>query len=519
MVSFPQLIIVLPLAPLVAVLLQASSLCLRLRPVYRERFVLGSTLVALSIALLSTIHLLTSFGFAQEPLTLTWLHSDVLTVSINLVGSELNLWACAFSLSLLLMLTGFSARHLHRDPGMLRHFCGLNLFAAALTWTLLSSNMVMTFVGWQLMTLSAYGAIVHIAQSPEATLNATRVWMTHRLGDVGFLLAIGLSYSWTGSVEWQELITALPDLDSYQRATLSLCLVTAALARSAQLPFAAWLSRALEGPASSNAVFFGALFVHSGIFFIISLRPLLEASPLILNLLALVGALTLGYAFIVGLTQTDIKSALSFAITAQLGLMVFACGLGFWQLTLGYIVAHSIVRSYQLLHLAYFARQVRAIPVTLLPNKIVNLRGLFVVSMQRFWLDPLTDWLLVNPILRLGKDLSYFDEHIVNSIMGTPAPNMNALSTLAQLEEYQAGIGVEPEAEQFARGHGVVGKLTQLLAAILYWIEEQLIIQGLHRKVIRYIYRVGQLFNKLEQLLLRPRYVAVFLFITLLVVF
>ena len=242
-------------------------------------------------------------------------------------------------------------------------------------------------------------------------------------------------------------------------------------------------------------------------------------SPIAMTLLVVLGALTALYGWVVSLTQTDIKSALSFAITAQLGLIIVECGLGYWQLAVGHTLLHILVRTYQLLNAPGFLQQTQGIPVSPLMPALAKMRWAYVVSLQRFWLDPLTDWLLVNPVLRLGKDLSYFDDHIVNVLMGVPAPAMNALATLAQLEEQRIGAQSEHEADSFARGSGLAGKLAEATAVILQWVEERVVIRGLNGDVIRYGQPIGMIANRIEQLLLRPRYLSLFVFITLLVVF
>jgi hypothetical protein len=308
-------------------------------------------------------------------------------------------------------------------------------------------------------------------------------------------------------------------LDPTESTTLALCFAMVAFVKSAQFPFSPWLSRAMEGPTASSAALFGAMFVHGGVFMVIALHAVFEQSTIAMSLLVIIGTLTALYGFLVGLTQTDIKSALSFAITGQLGLMFIACGFHLWQLATWHAAAHMVVRSYQLLNAQGFMQQARSIPVPLLIPKLAKIRWLFVVSLQRFWLDPLTDWLLVNPVLRLGRDLSYFDDHIVNAVMGTPAPTINALATLAQLEEQQTGVPADSDAGNFVRTNGLVGKLTEGVAAILYWVENRLVIRGIHQDAIAFGRSIGTVANQIEQLLLRPRYLSLFVFITLLAVF
>jgi hypothetical protein len=195
------------------------------------------------------------------------------------------------------------------------------------------------------------------------------------------------------------------------------------------------------------------------------------------------------------------------------------CGLGFWQLAMWHGGVHASLRAYQLLNTPHASQQTNRKPSLQLPRLLAKQRWAFVASLQRFWLDPITDWTLVNPVLQLGKDLSYFDDHIVNALMGAPAPSMNALATLAQLEAQQTGTPPETEAANFGRGSGIVGKLAESAALCLQALDALLVSSQntvVNRASARYW---GTLANRVEQLLLRPRYLSVFVFITLLAVF
>jgi hypothetical protein len=298
---------------------------------------------------------------------------------------------------------------------------------------------------------------------------------------------------------------------------LALCFAIAAFAKSAQLPFTPWLARAMEGPTPSSAVFYGAIMVHTGVFLVILLGPVFEQSPLVMALLAIVGLMTAVYGFVVGLTQTDVKSSLIFATSGQLGLMFLECGLGFWQLAGWHLCAHAVVRGYQFLTAPSLMHNVRGLNAKIPQHKTPT--WLYVSALQRFWLDPITDWALVKPVRGLAHDLSYFDDHIVDCIMGVPAPAIRSISSLAQLEEQRIGAQLDNDSDKFAQGSGLAGKLTQWTAAILHWFEERFVLRGMSKDAISYGRELGHFANTFEQAVLRPRYLVLFVLITLLIAF
>ncbi len=173
--------------------------------------------------------------------------------------------------------------------------------------------------------------------------------------------------------------------------------------KSAQVPFSPWISRALEGPTPSSAVFYGSLMVHAGVYLLIRLQPVFEQTPLMMVVILLFGLLTVAYGYLCTLVQTDVKSTLMFSTTAQVGLMFVECGLGLFELAAWHLAIHAIWRAYQFLlspaHMHLMSRPTRAAPAWLRKR-----RWLFTAAINRFWLDPVSDWLLTHPTQQLARD-------------------------------------------------------------------------------------------------------------------
>ena len=448
-----------------------------------------------------------------------WLGSDTLDIQLNFISSGFNVRLAALFSLLLAIVIHFSVNYMHREAGYHRFFFILSLFASAMLLLVLSANAIGTFIGWEVAGLCSYFLIAYAYVRPVAATNATRVFVTNRIGDASFILGAGLSYAWGGSVNWDAVNMALTLLTPGEATAIALCFAVAAFAKSAQLPFTPWLARAMEGPTPSSAVFYGAVMVHAGVYLVILLQPLFEQAPLIMALLAITGLVTAAYSFVVGLSQTDVKSSLIFATSGQLGLMFLACGLGFWQLASWHLCAHAVVRGYQFLSAPSLLHQVHDNPIKPVVPTIANWRVGYVVSIQRFWLDQLADWALVKPIRGLAHDLSYFDDHIVDGLMGGGAPALRAISSLAQLEEQMIGAHLDNDSDDFAQGSGLAGKLTLWTAAILHWFEDYFVLQGIGKNAINYGRWLGHIANTFEKSVLRPRYLVLFVGITLLVAF
>lgn len=449
----------------------------------------------------------------------SWLSSDDLNIEINFITHGFNvILAALFSLILSIILR-FSVNYMHREAGFHRFFAILSLFASAMLLLVLSGNAVGTFFGWEIAGLCSYLLIMYAYQRPVATVNATRVFVTNRLGDIGFILGISLSIAWTSSVNWLDLKTLVADLSTSEATAIALCFSLAAFTKSAQVPFTPWLSRAMEGPTPSSTVFYGSVMISAGVYLVCMLEPLFEKAPFAMAVLIVFGAITALHSYWVGLTQTDVKSSLAYATSGQLGLMFVECGLGYWSFAIWHLCAHAIVRCYGFLTAPSLMHNVNDNPIKPINSAIAKLQWAYTASLQRFWLDQLADWMLIRPIRRLAHDLSYFDEHVIDRLMGIPTPAINTISSLAELEERLIGGLPEPKNTSFGHGSGIAGNITSRFASLMHWFEDRFILRGIGKDALHMGRNLGKLANKFEVLVLRPRYLVLFILITVLLAF
>lgn len=477
--------------------------------------------VAIVLACISAITLMVCDFLGKNDGTFLlgqWLASKTLKIELSFITSGFNVVLAALFSIILVVITQFSTFYLHKEPGFVRYLFILSLFSSGMMLIALSGNTILTFIGWEIAGLCSYFLISFAYNRPIATINATRVFITNRIGDASFILGIVLTFYYIGSTSWEDLNTIGDRLTLPTATVISFCFAVAAFAKSAQLPFTPWLARAMEGPTPSSAVFYGSVMIHSGVFLVILLQPVFERAPYSMLLLVVVGLVTAVYSFVVGLTQTDVKSSICFAITGQIGLMFMECGLGFWELASWHLCAHAIVRAYQVLSSPSLVFNGNRNPMRPVSQNLRRMLWLYNSSLQRFWLDPIIDRSLVRPINGLGRDLDYFDSMIIDRAMGSPTLSaVRVLSSLVQLEKYEKNVKLPYEITDFGRGNGVAGKLFEWTARGMSWFEERLVLQGIGMDTVNIGKKLGQMAIKLEQLLLKPRYLVLFVFVLLLI--
>jgi NADH:ubiquinone oxidoreductase subunit 2 (subunit N) len=445
-----------------------------------------------------------------------WLVSGEYQVWISFTLDALGLAMTTLVAFISFLTIRFSVNYMHREAGFQRFFMILSLFTGAMLLVMMAGNALLVFIGWELAGVSSYLLIGYVFNRTTATENANRAFVTNRIGDAGFIMALFLSFTWTGGVEWSDILVGGFGLTSLSAGLLASGFLLAALAKSAQLPFVPWISRALEGPTPSSAIFYGSLMVHAGVYLVIRLESLFQQVPALMVLLFLIGLLTVLYGYFCGLVQTDIKSALMFSTTAQVGLMFMACGLGWFTLAAWHLALHAMFRAYQFLHapalLQWVARPARPVPAWLQRRQ-----WLFNASLQRFWLDNLADWLVIRPTDSLSRDLQHFDEQVVNRLVGLPG-SAGAVSSLAQWEDRKRGYASLSEEGGVGYGRGVLGSLMEHVAAGLQWFEEQLILKSGGEGLLKIIQRIGIELQQIEQLLSQPRYLWLIIMATFVII-
>src|SRR5262249_6140306 len=279
-----------------------------------------------------------------------------------------------------------------------------------------------------------------------------RVWAVYRVSDAALLLAAVTVHHLTGSGDFDRLLGTGPwpngqaMLTPSQAFVVGLLLLVAAAGKSALVPFSGWLPRAMEGPTPSSAVFYGALSVHLGAYLLLRAGPILEASPRLAWIVVALGLITSVYAYLAGSVQADIKTALSFASLAQVGLIVAEIGLGLNYVALVHLLGHGCLRTMQFIRAPTLLHDYHTLenafgehlPRVSGPGRLFPRAArawVYRFALERGYLDAILGALVVGPFARTFRFLDGLERRWTDLLTGKTSRESDAVaSASSQIE-------------------------------------------------------------------------------------
>jgi NADH-quinone oxidoreductase subunit L len=264
------------------------------------------------------------FGFYADPLSITWI------LLVTGVGSLIHL---------------YSVGYMHGDERYPRFFAYLNLFAASMLILVLGSSFLMTFLGWEGVGLCSYLLVSFWFERDAAAVAGKKAFVTNRVGDVGFLLAMFLIFSEYRSLDYAAMPAGAHFVSGGVATAIALLLLLAAVGKSAQIPLHLWLPDAMEGPTPVSALIHAATMVTAGVYLLCRAHPFLEASSDAITVVAWVGGVTALLAGTVAIMQPDIKRVLAYSTVSQLGYMFLAVGIHAYSAAVFMVICHACYKG------------------------------------------------------------------------------------------------------------------------------------------------------------------------------
>jgi NADH:ubiquinone oxidoreductase subunit 5 (subunit L)/multisubunit Na+/H+ antiporter MnhA subunit len=373
-------------------------------------------------ALLFTIYWLWNGGEVINVKDISLFKSDEYDFFIDIFFDKVTATYLLVGAMLTFLIATYSRYYLHRESGYKRFFNTILFFYIGYNTVIFAGNFETLFIGWEILGITSFLLIAFYRDRYLPVKNAVKVYSIYRIGDVGLILAM-----WASHHLWHENITFLKlsnkvlvhdhlEGHSWIGIFISMMILLAAIAKSAQLPFSSWLPRAMEGPTPSSAIFYGSLSVHLGVFMLLRTHTFWENQYIVRVLIGLIGLSTAIVTEFIARVQPNVKSKIAYASAAQIGLIFVEIALGLDRIALIHFAGNAFLRTYQLLVspsvVSYLIREQfynftpkRQAIEDSFPKKLEY--SLYLLSVKEWNLDEFTNTIIWKPLKRLGSKLSF----------------------------------------------------------------------------------------------------------------
>ncbi|MEY2566212.1 MAG: NADH-quinone oxidoreductase subunit [Actinomycetota bacterium] len=274
-----------------------------------------------------------------------WIPSGGLSVNVAFLADPLSITMALFVTGVGALIHLYSVGYMHGDPQYPRFFVYLNLFAFSMLVLVLADNFLLSFLGWEGVGACSYLLISFWFTRETAASAGKKAFVTNRVGDFGFMVAVFLIFSVFGTLTYSGVLPHAHDLSRTTATAIALLLFLGAAGKSAQLPLYVWLPDAMEGPTPVSALIHAATMVTAGVYLMVRVAPILHEAPTAMTVIACVGGATALFAATIACAQNDIKKVLAYSTISQLGYMFLAVGSGAYVAAIFHMVTHAFFKA------------------------------------------------------------------------------------------------------------------------------------------------------------------------------
>ncbi|MGE5399370.1 MAG: NADH-quinone oxidoreductase subunit L [Ignavibacteriales bacterium] len=242
----------------------------------------------------------------------------------------------------------FSIEYMKGDKRYTRYYAYLGIFTFSMLGIVLTHNILMMYIFWELVGLSSYLLIGFWFEKKSASDASKKAFLVNRVGDIGMFIGIMILFTNYHTFTFDTIYAqiAAGHLPFNSGAWLTACgilIFMGAVGKSAQFPLHVWLPDAMEGPTPVSALIHAATMVAAGVYLVARIFVMLTADAMMT--VALIGMFTSFIAATIALTQNDIKKVLAYSTVSQLGYMIMALGVGAYSYAFFHLVTHAFFKA------------------------------------------------------------------------------------------------------------------------------------------------------------------------------
>jgi NADH-quinone oxidoreductase subunit L len=306
----------------------------------------GSILASFVVALLIFLSQVSTNQSVTVPL-FSWFQVGDFQADFSFLVDSLSILFTMVITGVGFLIHVYSTGYMHDEKDYNRYFSYLNLFVFFMLLLVLGDNLLLMFVGWEGVGLCSYLLIGFWFRNINYSNAANKAFIMNRIGDLGFLLGIILTFGVFGSINYHEVFAQADSVvvDGKLITWITVLLFIGAMGKSAQIPLYTWLPDAMAGPTPVSALIHAATMVTAGIYMVARCGVLFSMSDFTMQLISIIGISTALLAATIALFQNDIKKVLAYSTVSQLGLIFCALGAGAFSAGVFHVVTHAFFKA------------------------------------------------------------------------------------------------------------------------------------------------------------------------------
>ncbi len=239
----------------------------------------------------------------------------------------------------------FSLDYMRGEEGQGRYYALVLFFIGAMVGLVLSANLLMVVVFWEITALCSWALISFHNDDPKAVAGGIKALIITGLGGAGLLAGSLAIYAQVGSFDIPTFMARASGFPPRLLAWIGFGFLAAAAAKSAQFPFQTWLPDAMEAPTPISALIHAATMVNAGVYLLARFSPAFTpVAGWSLSVVA-VGVVSAFIAATMAMVADDLKRVLAWSTVSQLGFMVYAIGAGAILQSQFHLLSHSLFKA------------------------------------------------------------------------------------------------------------------------------------------------------------------------------
>ena len=294
----------------------------------------------------SLFALLAVWGRPPQSIAFNWLNAADLSISLDVQISVVNIGALLLITGLNLAAQVYAIAYLEMDWGWARFYSLVALFEGGMCALVICNSLFFSYCVLEVLTLGTYLLIGFWFNQSLVVTGARDAFLTKRIGDLILLMGVVALLPLAGTWNFDQLAqwAATANLNPNVANLLCLALIAGPMGKCAQFPLHLWLDEAMEGPMPAT-ILRNTVVVSTGAWLLVKLEPVLQLSPLTLQVMIIVGSVTAIGAGLIAIAQIDVKRSLSYSVSAYMGLIFIAVATGQTETALVLLFTYAIAMS------------------------------------------------------------------------------------------------------------------------------------------------------------------------------